>query len=882
MSVDLGHEFFKVALMRQGAPLEIVLNGHSKRKTSTAVSFLETVRTFGDDAVPHAGKEPAKVPMFFHSLLGHNFTAADILPGGRWWDEFALGDQFYSLNLGFDDDRQTPTFVISNDQILSGEEVLANVLSEAKRQSEEFADLKKITDLVVTVQSNANMRQRQAIVAAGEIAGCRVVTLVNSGAAFAVQKAVDFAPEKGEADIVLFYDLGSRKAEVTIAQFESRAAGMVAGKTAPVVNVLSSAVDFGIGGHFFDLKIAQRMLQLFQSKFPKWAEGILSSPRALRKLLAQAQKAKAVLSANKESPFIVESLYEDTDFVASMTRAEFEGLCEDMFAKLTDPIQRALELAGLTIKDVKHIEVVGGAWRVPKIQQLLSEFFKSEKLTLGQHLNGEEAAALGGALVGANSSSSFRVKKIFFSDVSAHAYSLQVVSLSGEWEKNITHLYPVGSPLGGKKKLSFTMEEDFGLRLFEDGGLIALYTFSNLAEQLTGKWKDYNLTSAPKVTVGVHLEGSGIIEIKSPTVTVEEAYWINVTKNKTVNATAKNTTSNTSKVTDNGTAAEEVEDGAGNISVEDNNTEPEVTQKLKKKKHEKKLAVTRTDVAPLPLTSEAIAGARKVFEAIASREGEVQAVNAAKNELEAIIYGSREKIEMEDILKVSTEEQREVILAKCTEFEDWSYEGSSKKSEYDQRITTLRDLLEPMKERAQEVESREDLPEFVESSVAKIQKTKITIEKKMPWVPSNKTEEAVRKLDDFKEWWSKKQAQQSKLPLFEAPAFTKKEVVDKLNKIEKEFSRLEKIKKPKEPKETTKPKKVKTTDKASGDSSKEKTEAEDFPSDIEEAKKLLVSVGDEKMTAITSEDYDKAHELKGREKKLKEHIEQLQSEKAEL
>merc|ERR1712012_472180 len=81
----------------------------------------------------------------------------------------------------------------------------------------------------------------------------------------------------------------------------------------------------------------------------------------------------------------------------------------------------------------------------------------------------------------------------------------------------------------------------------------------------------------------------------------------------------------------------------------------------------------------------------------------------------------------------------------------------------------------------------------------------------------------------------------------------KKEVVDKLNKIEKEFSRLEKIKKPKEPKETTKPKKVKTTDKASGDSSKEKTEAEDFPSDIEEAKKLLVSVGDEKMTAITSE-----------------------------
>merc|ERR1712039_671810 len=99
-----------------------------------------------------------------------------------------------------------------------------------------------------------------------------------------------------------------------------------------------------------------------------------------------------------------------------------------------------------------------------------------KKLPLGQHLNGEEASALGAALVAANSSSSFRVKKIFFSDVTAHAYSVQVVSLTGEWEKNLTVLYPVGAPLGGKKKLSFSLEEDFAVRFFEDGGLIAEYT----------------------------------------------------------------------------------------------------------------------------------------------------------------------------------------------------------------------------------------------------------------------------------------------------------------------------------------------------------------------------------------------------------------------
>merc|ERR1719487_1561343 len=98
------------------------------------------------------------------------------------------------------------------------------------------------------------------------------------------------------------------------------------------------------------------------------------------------------------------------------------------------------------------VEVVGGAWRVPKVQALISEYLdskKGSKIHLGQHLNGEEAGALGAALVGANGSSSFRVKKIFFSDITAHEYAVQVASLEeGGWEKNITTLYPKGAVLG--------------------------------------------------------------------------------------------------------------------------------------------------------------------------------------------------------------------------------------------------------------------------------------------------------------------------------------------------------------------------------------------------------------------------------------------------
>merc|ERR1719230_1595362 len=289
---------------------------------------------------------------------------------------FGLGSEFYSFDLVYESERGVPAFYLGENKTFSGEQVLANIFFFAQKISQETADGKPVKDLVVTIPPEANLRQRQAIVAAGEIAGLRVLTLVHEGAAFAVQRAVDFAPEKGNVEKALFYNLGSRKAEVTIVQFESRQAGMVAGKTAPVVTILGSAMDYGIGGHLFDLKLASSMLKKFQEKYPKLADGILKNPRALRKLIAQAEKSKAVLSANKAAPFIVESLYEDQDFQASIKRDEFEEMCKDLLARITAPIETALKAANVTMEEIQHVEVVGGAWRVPKVQQDLSEYIE--------------------------------------------------------------------------------------------------------------------------------------------------------------------------------------------------------------------------------------------------------------------------------------------------------------------------------------------------------------------------------------------------------------------------------------------------------------------------------------------------------------------------
>jgi len=908
MSVDLGHEFFKVGLMRQGQPLEIVLNTHSKRKTTTAVSFFEKVRTFGDDALAHQGKAPTKVPMFFHSTLGKNYTAEDVKAGGQWWSDFGLGDTFYSHNLGYDDDRGVPVFKISDLDTSEGEELLANIFFFCRKMAEDGADgvAINVKDLVVTIPSDASLRQRQAIVAAGEIAGLRVITLAHEGTAFAVQRAVDYSPEKGEVEYGLFYNLGSRKVEVTIVKFESRQAGMVAGKTAPVVTVIGSASDYSVGGHLMDLKVADVMLKRFQEKHPKLADGVVKNARAMRKILAQAQKTKVTLSANKQAPFIVESLFEDTDFQTSMTRGDFEDLCSDMFAKLTVPIEKALEVSNVTMAEINHVEVVGGAWRVPKVQEILSEYMdkgKGSKVHLGQHLNGEEASALGAALMAANMSSSFRVKKIFLTDITRHSYAVQVVAANGEWEKNYTTLFPEGAVLGSKKKLNLNVEQDFVVRMYEDDVLLSEYDVSGIQEALEGKWKDYNRTGAPKISATVNLEFSGIIGIKTPTATVEDNYWVNTTKPK-VKANATNSTDNASDAasTEEGSEAESsadseskdseskdseakeeteaakdtetADDNAADNSSSNETVEMEVVTKLKKKKHEIKLTIKRRDFLPLPLSDARIKELKKKLEEVASVEDDIQAMAGVKNELEALIYSSRDKLEREDIIAVSTEEQRAELTTLSNEMEEWMYEDGATKSDYESKLASLQNLLMPMEERAIEMESRSSLEDNVKEAIADMKADKKHIEKNMTWVNENKTEAASTKLAEFQEWWAKKKEQQASLPLHEAPAFTVKEVQEKISKLSKEWEKLKKTKKPKE----TKPK----ADKSEKDDGAKEKEEVPLPETVEAAETELTALREKKAAAVEAEDFDTAHSLKQREQALVKHIEKLNSDKTEL
>lgn len=132
------------------------------------------------------------------------------------------------------------------------------------------------------------------------------------------------------------------------------------------------------------------------------------------KLVKECNYLKEILSANKESQIGVEGFVDGIDFKSKIKRETFEQKSEHLFSKLTIPIEKVLKIANKQIEDIDQVEILGGGVRIPKIQQILSEYFKGKDL--GAHLNGDEAMALGASFHGANLSHSFRVRNVFLND----------------------------------------------------------------------------------------------------------------------------------------------------------------------------------------------------------------------------------------------------------------------------------------------------------------------------------------------------------------------------------------------------------------------------------------------------------------------------------
>ncbi|KAG7087523.1 hypothetical protein E1B28_013482 [Marasmius oreades] len=370
IGIDLGTTYSCVGVQR-GGRVEIIANDQGNRITPSWVSFSEEERLVGDSAKNAYSTNPQNTVFDAKRLIGRKMDDPDIKRDMKHWP-FAVkekgGKPVISVDYKGDKRDFTP------------EEISAMVLTKMKETAEAYLG-EKVTHAVVTVPAYFNDAQRQATKDAGTIAGLQVLRIINEPTAAAIAYGLN---KKGGESQIIVYDLGGGTFDVSLLSIDDG-----------VFEVLATAGDTHLGGEDFDNRVIDYFIKSYKKKT---GTDVSKNLRALGKLKREVEKAKRTLSTQQSTRIEIESFEDGNDFSETLTRAKFEELNMDLFRKTMKPVEQVLKDANVKKEDVDEIVLVGGSTRIPKVQQLLKEYFGGKEPSKG--INPDEAVAYGAAVQG--------------------------------------------------------------------------------------------------------------------------------------------------------------------------------------------------------------------------------------------------------------------------------------------------------------------------------------------------------------------------------------------------------------------------------------------------------------------------------------------------
>eukprot|EP01006_Ploeotia_vitrea_P054495 TRINITY_DN67893_c9_g4_i8.p1 TRINITY_DN67893_c9_g4~~TRINITY_DN67893_c9_g4_i8.p1 ORF type:complete len:655 (+),score=112.03 TRINITY_DN67893_c9_g4_i8:50-2014(+) len=370
VGIDLGTTYSCVGVW-QNERVEIIPNDQGNRTTPSYVAFTDSERLIGD-AAKHQVAMNAKNTIFdAKRLIGRKYTDADVQGDMKNWPFQVIcvdGDK-PSVRVTFKGDTHT----------FRPEEISSMVLTKMKETAEAYLG-KNVKKAVITVPAYFNDSQRQATKDAGAIANLEVLRIINEPTAAAIAYGLNQQEQK-ERNILIF-DLGGGTFDVSLLSVDGG-----------VFEVKATAGDTHLGGEDFDNRLVDYFKQEFKTKYGK---DISDNQRALRRLRTACERCKRTLSSSSQTTLEVDSLYEGIDFYTNLTRARFESLCSEYFKKCIAPVEKVLVDSGTDKGEVKEVVLVGGSTRIPKVQQLVSDYFGGKELN--RSINPDEAVAYGAAV----------------------------------------------------------------------------------------------------------------------------------------------------------------------------------------------------------------------------------------------------------------------------------------------------------------------------------------------------------------------------------------------------------------------------------------------------------------------------------------------------
>merc|ERR1712166_1603904 len=427
IGIDLGTTYSCVGIFKNGR-VEIIQNELGNRITPSYVAFTDEERLVGESAKNQASNNPKRSIYVVKRLIGRKFDDKEVQRDLKWlpYDVISKSGKPYV-------DVQMPGV---GKKALSPEEISSMILVKMKQIAEAYLG-EEVKHAVITVPAYFNDAQRQATKDAGTISGLEVLRIINEPTAAAIAYGMD--KKSGEKNIVVF-DLGGGTFDVSLLTIDNG-----------VFEVVATAGDTHLGGEDFDQRVTEHFCKVFKKRNNV---DIKKDARALQKLKMEVEKAKRDLSAVIQVKITIEGLIDGIDFEETLTRARFEELCADLFKKTITPVQQVLDDASMKKSEIDEIVLVGGSTRIPKVQQLMKDFFNGKEPNRG--INPDEAVAYGAAVQGGilGGQATDETKDILLIDVTP--LSLGIETVGGVLSKIINR----GTVIPAKKSQTFITNQD--------------------------------------------------------------------------------------------------------------------------------------------------------------------------------------------------------------------------------------------------------------------------------------------------------------------------------------------------------------------------------------------------------------------------------------